>query len=57
MLVTTSGILQEQKFSKPRSIGYSVTGVIADLDKLKEVLVDLLGEIGEGSGPGSGSGS
>jgi hypothetical protein len=57
MLVTTSGILQEQKFSKPRSIGYSVTGVVADLDKLKEVLVDLLGEIGEGSGPGSGSGS
>jgi hypothetical protein len=55
MLVTTSGILQEQKFSKPRSIGKSILGIVADFDKVKEVLAGLLGGIGEASGSASGS--
>lgn len=61
MLVTTSGILQEQKFSKPRSIGYFVLeparGSIANSgrDKLQEVLVELLWVLGVGEDAGSGS--
>lgn len=59
MLVTTSGMLQEQKFSKPRSIGYFVvelmcgSTVIAGRDKLQEVLVELLGVPGVGEDAGS----
>jgi hypothetical protein len=58
-LVTTSGILQEQKFSNPRSIGYLVTGmsvgsvVVPSLDKLQELLVELPGEVGKGWVSGS----
>ena len=63
ILVTTSGILQEQKFSKPRSIGYTVLEasdcpvVITGLDKLQEVLVELLGELAVVEGEGSASSS
>lgn len=61
MLVTASGMLQEQKFSNPRSIGYFVLEpicgsiVVAGRDKLQEVLVELLEVLGVGEDAGCDS--